>query len=305
MIRFLLSRLVLALGVALTLSIATFLLLNAAVDPAAAIAGAEATDDQIEAVRRQLGLDRPLYVQYLDWLGGILRGDFGVSWYWREPVGDLIVRHLPVTIQLAFMAVVVTIVVAVPLGIAAALRPNTWIDWFATSFAVANQAIPNFWLGLLFIIVFALQLHWFPVSGDTTLWHFVMPAFVLGLSSVPAVMRLMRTGLLDALGSDYVRTARAKGLPPMRIVWGHAMRNAVLPVVAVLAIQLGSKLGGSVVTESVFAINGLGRLALQSIFAADVPTVQMLVFIFAMFFIVLNLLADFINVWLNPKLRTG
>lgn len=305
MARYLFSRLMLAIAVALTLSIATFLLLNAAVDPAAAIAGVEATDEQIEAVRRQLGLDRPLHIQYLDWLGGILTGDFGTSWYWREPVATLIARHLPITIQLALMAVFVTVIVALPLGVAAALRPNSWVDRLATSFAVANQAVPNFWLGLVFIMVFALQLKWFPVSGDTTFLHFIMPAVVLGLSSVPAVMRLTRTGLLDALGSDYVRTARSKGVPAIRIVWVHAMRNAILPVVAVLAIQLGSKLGGSVVTESVFAINGLGRLAIQSILAADVPTVQMLVFTFAMFFIVLNLLADLINVQLNPRLRIG
>lgn len=305
MLRFILYRLATALAVAATLSIVTFLLLFSATDPAAALAGQDATLEQIEALRKQFGLDRPLAEQYFSWLGAVLTGDFGESWYWKQPVAQLIAQHAPATVLMSFMALGVTIFVALPLGIAAALRPNTLIDRFAVSFAVTAQAVPTFWLGLIFIYLFALQLKWLPVSGDGTLAHFIMPATVLGLVSVPAVMRLTRTGLLDVLQSDYVRTARSKGVGPAGVIWRHALRNAMLPVVSVLAIQLGAKLGGSVVTESVFAINGLGRLALQSILAADLPTVQMLVFVFALIFIILNLVSDLINAWLDPRIRLG
>jgi peptide/nickel transport system permease protein len=303
MLRFAYQRLLLACAVTLTLSVITFVLLYSATDPAAAIAGEDATHERVAQIRRELGLDRPLVVQYLDWLRGVLGGNLGQSWYWRQPVSHLILSHAPVTILLSFMAIAVTIVIALPLGIVAALRPNSMVDRFAVSFAVAAQAVPTFWLGLVFIVVFALQLRWFPVSGDATLAHFVMPAVVLGLVSVPAVMRLTRTGLLDVLSSDYIRTARAKGVRPGRLIRRHALRNALLPVVSVLAVQLGNKLGGSVVTESVFAINGLGRLALESILAADLPTVQMLVFVFALIFLVLNFLSDLVNAWLDPRIR--
>ena len=305
MVRFLLGRVAMAVAVCITLSLVTFVLLYSATDPAAAIAGRDATDEEIDQVRRELGLDRPWPVQYSAWLGDLARGDFGTSWYWKQPVLELIVQAAPTTILLALMALSVTILVAVPLGVAAALRPDSIIDRLAVSFAVAAQAVPTFWLGLVAIVVFALQLRWVPVSGDATLWHFVMPACVLGLVSVPAIMRLTRTGLLDALDADYVRTARAKGVGPVAVVWRHALKNAILPIVSLLAVQLGEKLGGSVVTESVFALNGLGRLALQSILAADLPTVQMLVFVFALTFVALNVLADLINAWLDPRIRIG
>ena len=303
MLRYFLGRLATAGAVTLTLSIVTFVLLFRATDPATAIAGVDASVERIAQVRQELGLDRPLVEQYLDWLGSVAAGDLGQSWYWRQPVVDLLKSHAGPTIALSFAAILVTIVVALPLGIAAALRPNSLIDRLALSFAVAAQALPTFWLGLVLIVIFALQLQWLPVSGDTTWQHYVLPALVLGLVSVPAVMRLTRTGLLEAMASDYVRTARAKGVGPLRVMARHALRNAVLPVVAVLAVQLGNKLGGSVVTETVFAINGLGRLALQSVLAADLPTVQMLVFVFALIFIALNMLADLANAALDPRIR--
>jgi peptide/nickel transport system permease protein len=291
--------------VAFTLSIVTFVLLFHATDPAAALAGGEASVERIEELREELGLNRPLITQYANWLGGVVQGDLGESWYWKQPVLQLLAEHAWPTVALSFMAIAVTMLVAIPLGLAAAMRPNSWIDRLAVAFAVSAQAIPTFWLGLLFIMVFALQLQWFPVSGDSTWRHYVMPSVVLGLVSVPAVMRLTRTGLLDAFGADYIRTARAKGLLPHTVLWRHALRNAILPVIAVLAVQLGNKLGGSVVTESVFAINGLGRLALQSVLAADLPTVQMLVFVFALIFIGLNVLSDLINAWLDPRIRAA
>lgn len=303
MLRYLLSRLSTVLAVTLTLSVITFVLLFRATDPAAAIAGADASEERVAQVRHELGLDRPLLVQYGAWLKDVAQGNLGQSWYWKQPVVDLLRAHAGPTIVLSLAAILVTVLVALPLGIAAALRPNSWIDRLALSFAVAAQALPTFWLGLVLIVVFALQLAWLPVSGDTTWQHYILPSVVLGLVSVPSVMRLTRTGLLEAMASDYVRTARAKGVQPLAVMSRHALRNAVLPVVAVLAVQLGNKLGGSVVTESVFAINGLGRLALQAVLAADLPTVQMLVFVFALIFIVLNMLADLANAALDPRIR--
>ena len=185
----------------------------------------------------------------------------------------------------------------------AALNPNSLIDRIALGIAVTAQAVPNFWLGLIMILVFALAIPIFPVSGDKTFFHFVLPSIVLGASSVPAVMRLMRTGLLDVINADFIRTARSSGFYGWRLVFNHALRNALLPVVSVLAVQLGNKFGGSVITESVFAINGLGRLALESILGADIPTVQILVFVFAIIFLFFNLLADILNAYLDPRLR--
>ena len=303
MLRFIFSRLIVVFAVGLTLSIAAFFLLNIAVDPAQAIAGEDADALEIEQVRIQYGFDRPITIRYLEWFSDLLRGDFGVSYYWNKPVSQLLLDRAPETITLALMAVSVTILIALPLGCAAALKPNTIIDRFALGVAVSAQAIPNFWLGLMAIILFSVMLPIFPVSGDKSFYHFVLPALVLGASSVPPVMRLMRTGLMEVMNADYIRTARSKGFYGWRLVFGHAMRNALLPVVSVLAVQLGHKFGGSVITESVFAINGLGRLALESILGADIPTVQILVFVFAITFLVLNLLADVLNAYLDPRLR--
>lgn len=294
-----------ALLVAITVSVATFVLLDFGTDPAAAIAGADAPQEVVEQIRTQYGLDRPMPVRYAEWLGGVLQGDLGQSFLRRQPVGSLILTHAPVTLILSLAALAVTILTAIPLGIVAALRPNSFADRFALSFAVAAQAVPSFWLGLVLIVIFAVTFRILPVSGDETWKHFVLPALVLGTSSVPPVMRLTRTGLLDVMASDYIRTARAKGLLTPEIVVRHAMRNAMLPVVSVLAVQLGRKLGGSVITESVFALNGLGRLALNSILGADVPTLQMLVFVFALSFVVLTFLADLLNAWLDPRIRLG
>ena len=305
MLQYALRRALLALLVAFTVSIATFALLNFATDPAQSIAGEDAEPEVVQQIRERYGLDRPLPVQYGAWVGGLAHGNFGDSYHWKRPVAELIAHHAPVTVRLALLAVVVTIVVALPLGIVAALRPNSWIDRIALSVAVAGQAVPSFWLGLLCIILFAVKLRLLPVSGDATLLHYVMPAFVLGMSSVPAVMRLTRTGLLEVMGSDYIRTARAKGFRGLDLLLHHALRNALLPVVSVLAIQLGHKLGGSVIVESVFAINGIGRLALQSILGGDIPTLQMLVFVFALTFVILTLLSDLLNGWLDPRLRLG
>jgi peptide/nickel transport system permease protein len=305
MLKYTLQRAVLALLVAAVVSFATFLLLNYATDPAYAIAGEDAEPEVIAQIRETYGLNRPVMVRYLEWAGGVLRGDFGESYYWHKPVAELVASRAPVTIALAASALLVTILIAIPLGALAALNPNSVIDRFALGIAVSAQAVPNFWLGLIMIILLSVMLPIFPVSGDTTWLHFVLPAFVLGASSVPAVMRLTRTGLIEVMESDYIRTARSKGFRGFPLLRRHAMRNAILPVVSVLAVQLGQKFGGSVITETIFAINGLGRLALESILGSDIPTVQMLIFVFAMVFVGMNLLADLLNAALDPRIRIG
>ena len=303
MLRFIAGRLIVVLSVGLTLSIVTFFLLNYVIDPAQAIAGEDALFEEIEQIREQYGFDRSITVRYFEWFTGIFQGDLGESYYWNKPVISLLVDRAPETITLALMSVSVTILISIPLGIVAALNPNSLIDRIALGIAVTAQAVPNFWLGLIMILIFALAFPIFPVSGDKTLFHFVLPSIVLGASSVPAVMRLMRTGLLDVINADYIRTARSSGFYGWRLIFNHALRNALLPVVSVLAVQLGNKFGGSVITESVFAINGLGRLALESILGADIPTVQILVFVFAIIFLFFNLLADILNAYLDPRLR--
>ncbi len=303
MLRFIAGRLIVVLSVGLTLSIVTFFLLNYVIDPAQAIAGEDALFEEIEQIREQYGFDRSITVRYFEWFSGIFQGDLGISYYWNKPVISLLIDRAPETITLALMSVSVTILISIPLGILAALNPNSLVDRIALGIAVTAQAVPNFWLGLIMILIFALAIPIFPVSGDKTFFHFVLPSIVLGASSVPAVMRLMRTGLLDVINADFIRTARSSGFYGWRLVFNHALRNALLPVVSVLAVQLGNKFGGSVITESVFAINGLGRLALESILGADIPTVQILVFVFAIIFLFFNLLADILNAYLDPRLR--
>ncbi|MEQ9607593.1 MAG: ABC transporter permease [Kiloniellaceae bacterium] len=305
MLKYTLQRAVLALAVAAVVSFATFLLLNYATDPAYAIAGEDAEPAVVAQIRETYGLNRPIMERYLEWAGGVLRGDFGESYYWHKPVAELVADRAPVTVLLAASALLVTILIAIPLGALAALNPNSAIDRFALTIAVSAQAVPNFWLGLIMIILLGVMLPILPVSGDDSWRHFVLPAFVLGASSVPAVMRLTRTGLIEVMESDYIRTARSKGFRGFALLRRHALRNAILPVVSVLAVQLGQKFGGSVITETIFAINGLGRLALESILGSDIPTVQMLIFVFAMVFVAMNLVADMLNAALDPRIRIG
>jgi peptide/nickel transport system permease protein len=305
MLKYIALKSLLAILVAFTVSLAAFLLLNVASDPAQAMAGEDATPDVIETIRIRYGLDRPVYERYFSWLSGVARGDFGESYYWHKPVAELVAERIDETLILALSALFVTIIIAIPLGALAGLNPNSWIDRAALGVAVSAQAIPNFWLGLIMIILFAVMIPIFPVSGDNTWQHFVLPAIVLGASSVPAVMRLTRTGLIEVMGADYIRTARSKGFRGRVLLKHHALRNAILPVISVLAVQLGQKFGGSVITESIFAINGLGRLALDSILGADIPTVQMLIFVFAIVFVAMNLLADLLNAALDPRIRIG
>jgi peptide/nickel transport system permease protein len=297
------KRLLLALLVALAVSVISFTLLRVSSDVAAAVAGEGATAADIEFVRKAYGFDRPLPVQYLDWLGRTLRGDLGQSLYFRQDVASLVVAKLPVTLVLGGISLAFAVALAIPLGVAAAVYPNTWIDRLALLLAVIGQALPSFWFALVLIMLFSLSLHLLPVSGSDTWAHFLMPAIALGYFAAPAFMRLTRAGMLEVLSADYIRTARAKGLAPGAVVFKHALRNAIIPVVALAAVQLGFMLGGSIVIETVFALDGLGYLAWQSISHNDFPVTQAIVLLLSVLYIVLTLVADLANGWLDPRIR--
>lgn len=303
MFRYLLGRLGMAALVALTVSIISFGLIYMAGDPAVALAGENATPEIIAQIRAQHGYDRPIAVQYLDWLTHALRGDFGVSPYFKIEVATLIADRLRITMTLGVLGISFALLLGVPMGVLAAMRPNSMIDRAALFVAVVGQAIPSFWFGLILIVLFAVNLGWLPASGADSWKGFVLPTIVLGYYATPAIMRLTRTGMIEVLGSDYIRTARAKGVPPRKILFKHALRNAVIPVVSLAAVQMGFMLGGSIVTESVFALHGAGYLAWQSISRNDLPTMQALILIFSLFYIIFTFLADALNAWLDPRLR--
>ncbi|MAR19071.1 MAG: ABC transporter permease [Rhodospirillaceae bacterium] len=303
MIAYAFKRSILAILVALTVSMISFSLLYISSDPAIAMAGETASDADIEAIRQLYGFDRPIVVQYLDWLKKAISGDLGKSYYFRTDVSHLIAERLPTTMTLGLCAIIFAIGLAVPLGVASAIRPNSIIDRVALFLSVMGQALPSFWFALILIVLFSVNLRWLPVSGSDTWLHFVMPTIVLGYYAAPAIMRLTRTGMLEVLSTDYIRTARAKGLRPPIVLFKHALRNAIIPVVSLAAVQFGFMLGGSIVVETIFALHGAGFLAWESITRNDLPTVQGLILAFSLFYIILTLIADLINAWLDPRIR--
>ncbi|MBT9292644.1 ABC transporter permease [Prosthecodimorpha staleyi] len=305
MLSYALRRMVIGVLVMFVVSGITFTLTNAAIDPARAIAGEGATSDDVEAIRKSYGFDRPLAARYVAWLGQALQGDLGTSYRQRRPVVDVILERLPVTLKLGGLALAFALVLSIPLAIAAALRPNSWIDRLALLLALFGQAMPTFWFALLGIVIFSVNLRWLPASGSATTAHFILPAVALGYYAAPTLMRLMRAGMIDVLASDYIRTARAKGLSEARVVLKHALRNAVLPVVSVAAVQFGFMLGGSVVIETIFAMQGVGYLAWESISLSDLPVTQAIVLMISLIYIVLTLSADLLNAWLDPRIRMG
>jgi peptide/nickel transport system permease protein len=305
MIRFAARRAALALLVAVTVSVICFLLIRVSSDVATALAGEGASAADIAAVRHAYGLDRPLPLQYLDWLAGAVTGNLGESLYFHAPVVSLVAERLPTTLLLGGMALGFALLLSIPLGVVAALRPNSWLDRLTLTIAVFGQAMPSFWFALLLILLFGLSLKWLPISGSQSWANFVMPAIALGYYATPAIMRLTRAGMIEVLAADYIRTARAKGLRTGTVLFKHALRNAIIPVVSLAAVQLGFMLGGSVVIETVFAMHGLGYLAWESISHNDFPVVQAIVLLISLFYIVLTLLADLLNAWLDPRIRVA
>jgi ABC-type dipeptide/oligopeptide/nickel transport system permease component len=303
MLSFFLRRLLVSVLVALTVSVVAFSFLRLSGDLATLLAGENARPEEIARIAHQYGLDQPLAVQYLDWARSALHGDLGRSLFSGEPVVQLLAERIGVTVTLAVGALILALVLAIPLGVLAAVKANTWIDRMALAFATCGQAIPNFWFALILIYAFGVAYRIFPISGSDTWAHFALPTIALGVHAMPAFLRLTRTGMLDVLAADYIRTARAKGMSPASVLFKHALRNAILPIVSVAAVQLGFLLGGSVIVESVFALNGIGLLAFRSITSADFPVVQSILVFLSFGYIVLTFVADLINARLDPRIR--
>jgi peptide/nickel transport system permease protein len=280
-------------------------------DPAKILAGEEQDPTVIAHLREKLHLDEPLPLRYAYWVGGVLRGDLGESVRTQQPVLELVVQKLPVTIQLALMAFAIALAIGIPAGIVSAVGRGTWWDSLANGFALWGISTPNFWLGILLILLFSVQLGWLPASGYVSpfedlranLSAMIMPAFVLGNAIAAVLMRHMRSAMLQVLSSDYVRTARAKGLRERVVVLKHALRNALTPVITLGALELGTLLSGAVLTEQVFTIPGFGKLIVDSVFNRDYSVVQGVVLVTATAYITLNLLADLAYFAANPRLR--
>jgi len=305
MTRYLLGRIALALSVALAVSALAFLVLRLSGDVAIAIGGEGASNADLDIIRETYGLNRPLVVQYGAWLWQTLGGDFGNSLYFKVPVSELVLQKLPTTVILGIAGLLLGLLIALPLGVCAAIWRNSWIDRVAMGIAVTAQAVPTFFVALVLIMLLAVWQRWLPVSGSGTWQHFVMPTITLGFYVMPPFMRLIRSNMIEVLSADYVRTARAKGLPARTVILRHAFRNAVVPLIGLIAVQLGFLLGGSVVVESVFALDGLGYLAFRSISYKDFPVLQSIVLLLSLIYVVLTTLADIANVWLDPRLKVA
>lgn len=281
----------------------SFFLVRLTGDPVALIAGAEATEAQIRAIQAALNLDQSLWRQYLLYLRDVLRGDFGRSFFTSLPAMSMVIQTLPHSVVLTMAAFALAVVVALPIGILSAARPDTPTDWAARFLSVLGQCTPVFWLGILLMLLFSVKLRWLPFGGAGTWRHLVMPALTLSALMVPVVVQVTRSALGEALRQDYVRTARSKGLPEREVLLKHALRNASIPVVTVLGLRLGFIIGGAIVTETVFSYPGLGRLAVQAVNYRDFPVIQALLVTTSSAVVSINLLLDWTYALLDPRVR--
>lgn len=304
MITFIIRHLLKAVAICLVISAISFFLLFANTDPALMLLPPEVEMADIATFKKQMGLDRPVIVQYKDFLSGVvLHGDFGQSLVYRVPAIQLIKERFPATLLLALSSVLLINLIAIPVGMISAVKRGSFIDNIATFFALMGQALPLYWFGIMLIIVFGVWLHWLPVSGSGSFFHLILPTITLSSWILPVNMRLIRSGMLDVLNKDYIRTARAKGLPEWLVLFKHALRNAVIPLIIVVGMQLAALLGGAVVTETVFAWPGLGLLVLDSIQTGDYPVVQAVVVVFAGLVVLGNLTADITAALIDPRIR--
>lgn len=303
MLRMLVSRLGQGVIVVILVTLFVFLTTFLTGDPAGLMLGEGATQAQIQEFRQRMGFDRPLVAQYGSFLARAVRGDFGVSLYFQQSNMRLFAERLPATLQLAFLSLSLGTALAIPAGLIAGARRNTWVDSLVTNAALVGQAAPVFWVGSLAIMVFAVLLGWLPASGRGTPAHLVLPTLTLALFPLAYNTRLIRSSTLEVLGQDYVRTARAKGLPYYVVLFKHVLRNAIGPALTVIGIQLGTFVGGSVITETVFAWPGVGRLAIQAILTKDFPLLQTIVAFLAVGFVLVNVLVDVAYSFVDPRVR--
>jgi len=280
-------------------------------DPARVMAGTEADEAGLAEIRAKYGLTDPLPVQYLRWVGLALRGDLGESIRTRETVVVTVAKKLPVTVELACLSILVALCIAIPVGVLSAARRNTIWDYLANSLSLCGLSVPSFWLGIMLILLLSVRLHWLPASGFVPLWEnplgnltrMLMPAFVLGVTLGAVLMRQTRNSMIEVLGTDYIRTAYSKGLRGRAVIFRHAIRNGLIPVVTILGLQMGALMGGAVVTEQIFVVPGFGRLIVESVFTRDYPLVQGVVLITASAYVLINLLVDISYSLLNPRIR--
>jgi peptide/nickel transport system permease protein len=301
--RYILGRLAQSLVSMLVVSLVVFTLVRLSGDPIQIMAPPEASDADIAMMRAYLGLDRPWPVQYWTFISHAVQGDFGTSVRFRRPAMELIAERYLATLELGSLAVLIVIAMALPVGVYAAVRRGTPLDYFARGFAALGQAMPPFWLGLLLVLIFGVLLHLLPTSGRGTPLHVILPGITLGWFAVAGLMRLTRSAMLDVLGSEYVKLARIKGLPEWQVIWKHAFKNAALPIVTFAALLFVALLNGSIITETVFSWPGLGLLVIEAVDSRDYPIVQAVVMCLSAMYIGVNLLVDILYAYLNPKIR--
>lgn len=303
MTKYMLSRIAQMLPPLFGLTIILFILLRIGGDPIVHLVDPEASPAEIAEVRAAYGFDRPLYEQYFKQLGLILRGDFGDSFRFKEPAMPLIIERLPATIQLAAAAMVIALIIAIPAGLLSAVYQNSPLDFLVTTLSTLGRAMPNFWIGIMLILVVAVQLRWLPPSGRDDPTAIILPALTLGTSIATTLARVLRSSMLEVIRKDYMTTARAKGLKARTVIFRHGLRNALIAVITVFGLQMAWLLGGSVVVEEVFAWPGIGRLILRSVLVRDLAVVQAGVLVFALIIMVTNLLVDLLYAVLDPRIR--
>lgn len=299
---YLLKRLYHSFIVLLGITLIIFVITHMIGDPVVLLLSPEATQADRDELQRQLGLDRPLPIQYLVFLKDAVRGDFGVSFRHQRPALGLVLQHLPATLELTVAAMIVSILISIPLGILASIKPGSLLDRTGMTFALFGQSAPVFWIGIMFILLFGVKLRWFPISGRGGIENLIMPAMTLALFSTAAQTRLTRSSMIDVLDKDFIRTARSKGLHEFRVILKHGLKNALIPIITIVALQFGMMLSGAVITETIFAWPGVGRLAVNAIYNRDYPVIQAAVFVTSFFFIFINLMVDILYTKIDPRI---
>lgn len=285
------------------ISTIVFVLVYVSGDPIALMLPDDATAEDREELAKALGLDKPMYMQYLQFLGNVVQGDFGRSYYYSEPALSIVLERLPASLELALGSILITVLLAFPLGVLSALKRNSPVDLLITGLSVVGKAAPNFWVGIMLILLFAVELKWLPVSGRGGIAFVLLPAITLGTSLMAKLTRLIRSNLLEVLSQDYIRTARSKGLSERVVIWKHALRNALLPTITVLALDFAGLLGGVLITETIFAWPGMGQLVIHAVNKKDMAIVQAAVFVISVIVIVCNMIADILYRFVDPRIK--
>jgi peptide/nickel transport system permease protein len=300
---YIIRRLIQGLFTFLGVSIIVFVMGRLTGDPIRLMVPETATEEMREEVRKQLGLDKPIHIQYIDFLSDLAKGDLGTSYLQREKVSKLVLERLPATLQLGLLSMAISILISLPLGIFVALHRNSVWDLFGSTLALIGQATPNFWLGLVLILIFAVGLRWLPISGRGTVKHIILPALTLSLASLGYFTRMVRSSMLEVMGQDYIITARSKGLSERKVVWIHGLRNALIPVITLIGISFATVLSGAFIVEIIFAWPGIGRLGVNALFERDFPVIQGVIIVSSTVFVLSNLFVDILYTILDPRIR--